>query len=107
MTNILNLISAFNTQIDEEKNSSRYSESLTKIKLFLQIIRLIVEKAKLQIDSSNNNKQMTFFSMFLTFSEKVQTQLYTHSNEIIKKLVMIRGTMNKSEDLKENRAKSI
>jgi len=76
---------------------------LTKIKLFLKITRLIVENTNKEIEEiktknlnenfanfSNLNNSIEFFGMIKIYTEKIQTKLYTLSNEIVKNILKIK-----------------
>jgi hypothetical protein len=88
MSKILN---SFEKITEDEKQNELHHltdpvDLLTRIKLFLKITRIVVENANKEL-SESKGQQMQFFTMIKVFTEKIQSRLYTISNELIKSLM--------------------
>jgi len=59
---------------------------LTRTKLYLKITRLVVDHANKDMADSNG-QQLQFFTMIKVFTEKIQSRLYSISNELIKNVM--------------------
>ncbi len=88
MTKILNSIERVNDvrECETGDHSNDPVDVLTRTKLFLKITRLVVDHANKQLAESNG-QQLQFFTMIKVFTEKIQSRLYSISNELIKNLM--------------------
>lgn len=88
MTKILNSIEKV-TEADKQNELHHLTDPvdlLTRIKLFLKITRIVVENANKELTECKG-QQMQFFTMIKVFTEKIQSRLYSISNELIKNLM--------------------
>ncbi len=101
MTKILSSIERV-TEVNKENEIHHLPDPvdlLTRIKLFLKITRLVVENANKEI-SESKGQQMQFFTMIKVLTEKIQSKLYSISNELIKSLM--KNAKKRNSDEEEN-----
>jgi hypothetical protein len=88
------------TQMNENRTHFE-SDLLMKIKLFLKITRVVMEKAKEQVKESEG-LQNEFFQMILAFNEKIQAKLYNISNIIIQTSILTKKDFNMKQNVVKN-----
>jgi hypothetical protein len=88
------------TQMNENRTHFE-SDLLMKIKLFLKITRVVMEKAKEQVKESEG-LQNEFFQMILAFNEKIQVKLYNISNIIIQTSILTKKDFNMKQNVVKN-----
>lgn len=70
---------------DQKDNDNIMKDVLIKIKYLLKITRIINDKSKEEIRKTKIKKEKKFFTMLLSFTEKIQKKLYEISNNFIHK----------------------
>ena len=74
-----------NTIRNEKDNEIKMKDVLIKIKFLFKITRIINDKSKEEIRKTKIKKEKKFFTMILSYSEKIQKHLYEMSNNLIQK----------------------
>ena len=74
-----------NTIRNDKDNEIKMKDVLIKIKFLLKITRIINDKSKEEIRKTKIKKEKKFFTMLLSYSEKIQKHLYEMSNNLIQK----------------------
>jgi hypothetical protein len=74
-----------NTISNDKDNEIKMKDVLIKIKFLLKITRIINDKSKEEIRKTKIKKEKKFFTMLLSYSEKIQKHLYEMSNNLIQK----------------------
>jgi hypothetical protein len=83
---ISKLMTYIETSIQDQKdNDNIMKDVLIKIKYLLKITRIINDKSKEEIRKTKIKKEKKFFTMLLSFTEKIQKKLYEISNNFIHK----------------------
>ena len=83
---ISKLMTYIETSIQDQKdNDNIMKDVLIKIKYLLKITRIINDKSKEEIRKTKIKKEKKFFTMLLSFTEKIQKKLYEISNNFIQK----------------------
>ena len=83
---ISKLMTYIETSIQDQKdNDNIMKDVLIKIKYLLKITRIINDKSKEEIRKTKIKKEKKFFTMLLSFTEKIQKKLYEISNYFIHK----------------------
>ena len=74
--------------LNDENNNLRKNEYiidlLTKIKLFSKVSRIIIIQSNKQVCQNNSKSYSDFFLMIQTFTEKIQSKIYSISSKLIK-----------------------
>ena len=74
-----------NTIRNEKDNEIKMKDVLIKIKFLFKITRIINDKSKEEIRKTKIKKEKKFFTMILSYSEKIQKHLYEMSNNLVQK----------------------
>lgn len=74
-----------NTIRNDKDNEIKMKDVLIKIKFLFKITRIINDKSKEEIRKTKIKKEKKFFTMLLSYSEKIQKHLYEMSNNLIQK----------------------
>jgi hypothetical protein len=90
---------------EKENNNLRINEYklelLTKIKLFSKISRIIIIQSNKQVCQNNSKSYSDFFLMIKTFTEKIQSKIYSISSKLIEQITSEEKISEKENTLNE------